>query len=97
MSTEVQNKYVGLDLIAGDTTEAVLQAVEQDNPTVKISRYPAWVKIESLERLVINRESVEKYLGMSWNPRELELIVTSYYGFMTEWDDDQILLQWDNV
>lgn len=96
-TTDVHNKYVGLDLTAGDVTEAVVAAIQKDNPNVKVSRYPAWVKVESYEKLLILRESVEEFLGMPWNPRDLELIVTSYYGFMTEWDDDKILLQWDNV
>lgn len=96
MSNEVRNKYVGLDLTAGDVTEALVQAIEQENPDVKVSRFPAWVKVESLDRLVIRREVVEELLGSPWSTRDLELIVTSYYGFMTEWDEDQVVLEWEN-
>ena len=95
--TEERNRYVGLDLTNGHVTEAVIEAIEQDNPSVKITRFPGYSKIESIEKLIINREAVEEALGEEWNTEDLQLLVTSYYGFIGEWDDDQIVIQWDNV
>jgi phenol hydroxylase P2 protein len=94
---QVRYRYVGFDLTNSPETEAIIQAVEQDNENVKITRFPGYVKVESLNRLVINKASVEEFLGDVWNTEDLQLAVTSYYGFMADWDDDHIVLQWDNV
>lgn len=92
-----RNRYVGVDLTNGHVTDAVIESVEQDNPSAKITRFPGYAKVEAIEKLVINRETVEEALGEEWNTEDLQLIVTSYYGFIGEWDDDQIIIQWENV
>ena len=92
-----RNRYVGLDLTNGDATEAIIEAIEQDNENVKITRFPGYAKVEAINKLVINQASVEECLGDSWETEDLQLAVTSYYGFMGEWDDDCIILQWENV
>lgn len=94
---EKRNRYVGLDLTNCPESEAIIEAVEQDNENVKITRFPGYAKVESLNKLVINKTSVEECLGDSWETEDLQLAVTSYYGFMADWDDDHIVLQWDNV
>ncbi len=92
-----RNRYVGLDLTNCPESEAILEAIEQDNENVKITRFPGYVKVEAINRLVINKESVEEFLGDDWETEDLQLAVTSYYGFMADWDDEHIVLQWDNV
>lgn len=98
MSTiEQRNRFVGLDLTNGIETEAIIEAIQQDNGDLKITRFPGYVKVEALNKLVINRATVEECLGDDWNTEDLQLVVTSYYGFMGEWDDDRIIVQWDNL
>lgn len=92
-----RNRYVGLDLTNGSVTEAIIEAIEQDNENVKITRFPGYVKVEAIDKLIINQASVEECLGDDWQTEDLQLVVTSYYGFMGEWDDDRIVVQWDNV
>lgn len=95
--TQERNRYVGIDLTNSDTTEAVVEAIEQDNEQVKITRFPGYVKVEAVDQLMINRETVAECLGENWETEGLQLIVTSYYGFIGEWDDDQIIIRWENV
>jgi phenol/toluene 2-monooxygenase (NADH) P2/A2 len=90
-------RYVGLDLSNSDTTEAIIEAIEQDNENVKITRFPGYIKAEAINKLVINKDTVEEMLGEKWETEDLQLVVTSYYGFMGEWDDEQIIIQWENV
>ena len=94
---EERARYVGLDLTNGHVTDAVVESIETDNPNVRITQFPGYAKIEAIEKLVINRATVEEALGEEWNTEDIQLIVTSYYGFISEWDDDQIIIQWDNV
>lgn len=95
--TDGRNRYVGLDLSNSDTTEAIIEAIEQDNEDVKVTHFPGYIKVESLNKLVINQASVEEMLGEKWETEDLQLVVTSYYGFMGDWDEDHIIIQWDNV
>ncbi len=92
-----KNRYVGLDLTAGDVTEVIIDAVQQDNENVRVTRFPGYIKLEAINKLVINKDSVEEILGENWETEDLQAVVTSYYGFMGEWDDDHIVIQWENV
>jgi phenol hydroxylase P2 protein len=47
--------------------------------------------------MVINRETVEDCLDENWQTKDLQFIVKSYYGFLGDWDEDHIILLWDNV
>lgn len=92
-----RNRSVGLDLSYCDVTEAIIKAIEQDNENVVITRLPGYIRIESLNKLMIYRETVEECLGNDWKTEDLQLVATSYYGFMGDWDKDQIIIQWENV
>lgn len=92
-----RNRYVALDLNCGEVTEAIIEAIELDNEKVVVTRLPEKIKVEVLNKLVINRETVEDCLDENWQTKDLQLIVQSYYGFLGDWDDNHIVLQWDSV
>jgi phenol hydroxylase P2 protein len=92
-----RNRKVALDLSYGDVTEAIIAAIELENENVVVTRLPDQIKIEALNKLVINRETVEDCLDENWQTKDLQFIVKSYYGFLGDWDEDHIILLWDNV
>ncbi|MDP4103649.1 MAG: MmoB/DmpM family protein [Bacillota bacterium] len=92
-----RNRYVALDLNCGEVTEAIIEAIELDNENVVVTRLPERIKVEVLNKLVINRETVEDCLDENWQTKDLQLIVQSYFGFLGDWDDNHIVLQWDSV
>lgn len=92
-----RNRYVALDLNNGEMTEAIIEAIELDNENVVVTRLPEKIKVEVLNKLVINRETVEDCLDGNWQTKDLQIVVQSYYGFLGDWDEDHIILQWDSV
>ncbi|MCQ6279489.1 MmoB/DmpM family protein [Bacillus sp. EB600] len=92
-----RNRSVGLDFSYCDATEAIIKAIKHDNENVVVTRLPGYIKVKSLNKLMIYRETVEEYLGNVWQTDKLQLVATSYYGFMGDWDKDKIVIQWDNV
>jgi phenol hydroxylase P2 protein len=92
-----RNRYVALDLNNGEVTEAIIEAIELDNENVVVTRLPEKIKVEVLNKLVINRETVEDCLDGNWQTKDLQIVVQSYYGFLGDWDEDYIILQWDSV
>lgn len=92
-----RNRYVALDLNNGEVTEAIIEAIELDNENVVVTRLPEKIKVEVLNKLVINRETVEDCLDGNWQTKDLQIVVQSYYGFLGDWDEDHIILQWDSV
>ncbi len=79
-----------------DTEEArpIVEAIEQDNDNVVVDYQPAMVRIESPNRLVIKRETVESIVGRAWDLQEIHLSVISLAGNLDE-DDDQFVLAWN--
>lgn len=92
-----KNRNVALDLNYCDETEAIIEAIKLDNENVIVSRFPDTIKVEALNKLVINRETVEDCLDEEWQTNDLRRVVKSYYGFMGDWDEDHIILLWDSV
>ncbi len=47
-------------------------------------------------RLVIKRETIEDELGREWETHEFQLSIVSYYGNISDYDDDEIVISWDH-
>lgn len=92
-----KNRCVALNMSYGDVTEAIIEAIKLDNEQVVVTRLPENIKVEVINKLVINRETVEDCLDGKWQTKDLRLVAKSYYGFFADWDEDHILLLWDNV
>jgi phenol hydroxylase P2 protein len=94
MTTTVRD--VGVDLQENDANRPVIEAIEADNEDCKVNHMPGLIRISAPGRLVINRETVEEKLGREWETHEFQLAIVSYFGHIKEWDDDQIVIQWDH-
>ena len=89
-------REVGVDLQESEENRAIIEAIEADNADCAVRHMPGLVRITVPGRLVINRASVESRLGRDWETHEFQLAIVSYFGHIAEWDDDQIVIQWDH-
>lgn len=85
---------VYLALQDNDMSRYIVQAVEEDNPTVKVSYQPAMIRMECEDKMVINRATVEEKLGQEWEMQELHLSLVTLGGNVDE-DDDSLTLSWN--
>ncbi len=95
-TSEAPVRMVGVDLQENDDSRAIVDALEDDNAGVVISRLPGLVRVQCPQRLVINQASVERHLGRPWETHEFQLSIVSYFGHIDEWDDDQVVVAWDH-
>jgi phenol/toluene 2-monooxygenase (NADH) P2/A2 len=89
-------REVGIDLQDSEETRSLVDAIEQDNPNANLRRMPGLVKIQAPGELVINRETVEQYIGREWETHEFQVSIVSYSGNIAEWDDDRIVIKWEH-
>lgn len=86
---------VFLVLQAVEESRAIVQAIEKDNPDVKIEHQPAMIRITRQKKLTINAETMEEILGREWDPQELQLCLVTLAGNVDE-DYDHFTIYWDN-
>ena len=91
----VEPRAVGVDIQENEQNRPVVEAIEADNAEATVRYLPGMVRISAPGRLVINRETVEERMGREWETHEFQLAIISYFGHIKEWDDDQILIAWD--
>jgi phenol hydroxylase P2 protein len=89
-------RQVGVDLQDSEESRALVEAIEEDNPDANLIRMPGLVKIKAPRRLVIRRETVEQRMGREWETHEFQVNIVSYSGHIAEWDDDEIVIQWEH-
>ena len=87
---------VGIDIHESEENRALIESIEADNPELTIRHLPGLIKLQAPGQIVINRDSVEKRLGREWETGEFQLAIVSYAGNFSEWDDDQIVVQWEH-
>jgi len=85
---------VYLALQDNDLSRYIVEAIEEDNPSVTVNYMPAMIRIENEERLVVRRETVEEKLGRDWDVQELHLNLITLGGNVDE-DDDALSLSWN--
>jgi phenol/toluene 2-monooxygenase (NADH) P2/A2 len=95
-SSDARVRMVGIDLQENDDSRAIVDALEEDNADVVISRMPGLVRVQCPQRLVVKQASVERHLGRPWETHEFQLSIISYFGHIDEWDDDEIVVAWDH-
>jgi len=95
-TSDARVRMVGVDLQENDDSRAIVDAIEEDNPDVVISRMPGLVRVQRPHRLVVNQASVERHIGRPWETHEFQLSIISYFGHIDEWDDDEIVVAWDH-
>ncbi|NVK43566.1 MAG: MmoB/DmpM family protein [Oceanospirillaceae bacterium] len=85
---------VYLALQDNDLSRYIVEAIEEDNPSVTVNYQPAMIRIENEGRLVVRRETVEEKLGRDWDVQELHLNLITLGGNVDE-DDDELSLSWN--
>lgn len=86
-------QIASITLQNNDEARPIIDAILTDNPQATVLNMPGAVKIDSVDRLVVNRASVEERIGRTWDPQELHLVLVSMAGNVDE-DDDYFALQW---
>ena len=88
------SNLVGVELTLGDEAEAVAEAVAEADPDAVITRLPAVIMVESPGRLEIDPVRVQEHLGRDWGVDDLQVIMASYFGFISRWEPDGVVLEW---
>ncbi|GAY18034.1 MmoB/DmpM family protein [Mycobacterium sp. shizuoka-1] len=90
-------REVGVDLQeSGEDVRRMVTAIEKDNPGMRVTHLPGLIKVNSPGKLVIKRETIEDELGREWETHEFQLSIVSYYGNISDYDDDEIVISWDH-
>jgi hypothetical protein len=95
MSTKVERSVVGIELMAGEECDAIVEAVLEAVPDASVVKLPGLVQLDVPDRLVLHASAVADYLGRDWDTRDLNQVVSAYRGYFTRWDADQVVLSWD--
>ncbi|NNM45608.1 MmoB/DmpM family protein [Knoellia koreensis] len=93
--TRVRN--VGVDLQdANEENLRLVQAIVADNDGAQVTRMPGLVRVQVPSCMTIRRETVETHLGREWETPEFQLAIVSYFGHISTWEDDEIVIKWDH-
>jgi len=94
----VEQAYVGMDLdtSAGSIVHALIEAIKEDNEGVVVEDFRVYKKVKSPGKMVINRETVEEQLGADFEMDQVHLVMSSCFGFITEWDEEQLIIEWED-
>ena len=76
------NNAVGPVLRMSEDVEAIIAAIEEDNPDTKIEVIDrgAYVRIQAQQRLKVTRASIERHIGRSFEMRQLEPMMSAFAG-----------------
>lgn len=73
---------VGPVLRMSDDVEAIIAAIEEDNPGAQIEVIDrgAYVRIQAEHHLKVTRASIEKHIGRPFEMRQLEPMMSAFAG-----------------
>ncbi|MGV7350051.1 MmoB/DmpM family protein [Mycobacterium kansasii] len=79
-----KRRAAGPLLRIGDATEAIIDAIEEDNPDVEVSiiDHAGYIRVEAEGGLILRRETVEEILGRNFKMQEIELLLAGYSGLI---------------
>ncbi|WP_338473008.1 MmoB/DmpM family protein [Niallia sp. XMNu-256] len=92
-----QQAYVGMDLdtSGGSLVHAIIQAVQEDNEGVVVEDYMVYKKVKAPGKMILNRETVEEHLGADFDMDQVHIVMSSCFGFITDWDEEQLTIEWE--
>ncbi len=95
----VKEAYVGMDLdtSGGDVVRAIISAIEEDNEGVLVEDFSVFKKVKAPGKLVLKRETVEEYLGQDFDMDQIHIYMSSYFGFIADWDEEQLIIEWEEA
>ena len=96
MTTE-QQAYVGMDLdtSGGSIVTAIIAAIQEDNEGVIVDDFNVYKKVKAPGKMVLKRETVEEHLGADFEMDQVHIVMSSAFGFITEWDEEQLIIEWE--
>ena len=73
---------VGPVLRMSDDIDAIIAAIEEDNPGTEIEVIDrgAYVRIQAEQRLKVTRASIERHIGRTFEMRQLEPLMSAFAG-----------------
>lgn len=94
----VELAYVGMDLdtSGGEMVTAIIEAIKEDNEGVIVDDFSVFKKIKAPGKIVLKRENVEEHLGGDFEMDQVQLVMSSCFGFITEWDEDHLIIEWED-
>jgi phenol/toluene 2-monooxygenase (NADH) P2/A2 len=82
-------------LQANEDTRPIVDAIVIDNPKAVVKREPAMIKIDSPEKIVINRETIEEQVGRAFDLQELQVNLITLSGNVEE-TEDTFSISWNS-
>jgi hypothetical protein len=84
-----------MELLPGAEAEAVVEAALESQDNVIIERNAAVIIVSAPKRLEIDPAVVRDFLGRDdWEGPDLQVIMAIYFGFISQLDDERIVLEW---
>ncbi len=81
--------WVGPVLQRGPLTDAVVAAIEEENPKARVVDRGAYLRILTPEACRVTRAAIERRTGQPFRlPPDLELIMPSFKGFLEVSEDE---------
>ena len=73
---------VGPVLRMSDDIDAIIGAIEEDNPGTEIEVIDrgAYVRIQAEQRMKVTRASIERHIGRTFEMRQLEPMMSAFAG-----------------
>ncbi len=73
---------VGPVLRMSDDVDAIIAAIEEDNPGTEIEVIDrgAYVRIQAEQRMIVTRASIERHIGRPFEMRQLEPMMSAFAG-----------------
>ena len=73
---------VGPVLRMSEDVEAIIAAIEEDNPGTEIEVIDrgAYVRIQAEKRMIVTRASIERHIGRPFEMRQLEPMMSAFAG-----------------
>ena len=92
---ETSQAHVGIELLPGAEADAVVEAALELNEGAIIKHDPAVVIVSAPGRLEIDPALVREYLGRDdWAGPDIQVIMSSYWGFISQLDEERIVISW---
>lgn len=90
-------RYVGMDLDknGNEIVEAIIQAIQEENEGVIVENMLAYYKVKCPGTMRLSRERVEEHLGRDWELSQLQIYMSSYFGFIEDWDEENLVIHWN--
>lgn len=76
-------------LRSGDTTDAIIDAIEEDNPDIEVvvRDHAGYIRVEGDDGLILRRETAQQSLGRPFKMQEIEILMAGYSGLIEVTED----------